>query len=336
MSYYNADGYIDMRKIRALGLPWCFLVGGRGTGKTFGALEMAAGDGIPFLFMRRTQAQTDLINKPEFSPFKAVNRAHGWEITCKPVSKYNGAFYRAADDVQPIGYTAALSTISNIRGFDASDVELLIYDEFIPEQHERPIKHEAAALLNAYETVNRNRELQGRQPLQVFCLANANDPGNAIFAELGLVSRAVKMMQKGQTVFIDQKRGIGLFIFQNSPISEKKKDTALYRLVNGGEFADMAINNRFSGTDTGHIRPRPLGEYRAVVCYGELCIYEHKSRPEYYATLHKSGSPEHFTTSDSDTAAFLHSYAWIWSQYLDGHVFFENYLCERILTNVFR
>ena len=45
----------------------------------------------------------------------------------------------------------ALSTVSNLRGFDMSDCTLLIYDEFIPEPHERPLKNEAAALFNAYE-----------------------------------------------------------------------------------------------------------------------------------------------------------------------------------------
>jgi hypothetical protein len=41
----------------------------------------------------------------------------------------------------PIGYTCALSTLSNMRGFDASDIQLLICDEFIPEKHERLLKN---------------------------------------------------------------------------------------------------------------------------------------------------------------------------------------------------
>lgn len=36
----------------------------------------------------------------------------------------------------PIGYTAALSTFSHIRGIDASDVSLFFLDEFIKEPHE--------------------------------------------------------------------------------------------------------------------------------------------------------------------------------------------------------
>ena len=40
----------------------------------------------------------------------------------------------------------------------ASDI---IFAEFIPEAHERLIKNEAAALFNFYETINRNRELDG-------------------------------------------------------------------------------------------------------------------------------------------------------------------------------
>ena len=144
--------------------------------------------------MRRTQAQADLINKSDFSPFKPVCDDKHIEITTAPVSKYNAKFIK---DEVVIGYTCALSTIANMRGFDASDVKLLIYDEFIPERHERPIKSEGSAFLNAYETMNRNRELKGKRPLTVLCLANAFDIANPIFLELGLVGIAEKMKQNG-------------------------------------------------------------------------------------------------------------------------------------------
>ena len=89
-------------------------------------------------------------------------------------------------------------------------MQLWIFDEFIPERHERPIKNEGAAFLNAYETMNRNRELQGYKPIQTLCLANANDLGNPIFMELGLVSRAMRMQQTGKTMSLLRDRGIGI------------------------------------------------------------------------------------------------------------------------------
>jgi hypothetical protein len=166
-------------------------------------IETVIEDEIKFIYMRRTQSQADLINKPEFSPFKSLNNDFGWKIGTDSISKYNAGFYQQIESDDrlvctgaPLGFTAALSTISNIRGFDASDVELQIYDEFIPEKHERPIKNEGAAFLNAYETINRNRELKGRKPLQCICLANANDLANPIFMELRLVRKAEQMRRK--------------------------------------------------------------------------------------------------------------------------------------------
>ena len=271
MKLYQNSGYVNIAGILSLDIPFNFVVGGRGTGKTYTSLEYVVENDIKFMFMRRTQAQADLINKPEFTPFKALCRDKNIDIITKPLTKYNAGFYME-DENTPIGYTAALSTISNIRGFDASDVELLIYDEFIPERHERPIKNEGAAFLNAYETINRNRELKGEKPLQVLCLANANDISNPIFMELGLVSKAEKMMRTGKEISVDYNRGIAIFMLNASPVSSLKSKTALYKLTSGSEFEKMSIYNDFADVDYSNVVKRPLIEYVPVVEVGEICI----------------------------------------------------------------
>ena len=211
MKLYQESGYVNMGAIFDLGLPFNFIVGGRGTGKTYTALKECVERNEVFFFLRRTQAQTDLVSKSEFSPFKKLNSDLGWNIKTAPISKNNAAFFQADADGQvtgnPIGYTGALSTMANIRGFDSSEVVRILYDEFIPELHEKPIKNEGAAFLNAYETINRNRELQGQKPVQVVCMANANTMSNALFLELGLVRVADKMLRDGREIFIDKKRG---------------------------------------------------------------------------------------------------------------------------------
>jgi hypothetical protein len=342
MKIYQESGYIDIRKILSLNLPFNFIVGDRGTGKTYTSLETAVEDKSKFIFMRRTQSQADLINKPEFSPFKSLNRDFNWHIGSESLSKYNAGFYHQEEQDDkwtsigsPIGYTSALSTISNMRGFDASDVTLLIYDEFIPEKHERPIKNEGSAFLNAYETINRNRELNGFKPLQSLCLANANDLANPIFMELHLVRKAEQMRRKKQEVFIDKEIGVGMFILDKSPISQQKATTALYRVTKDSNFKKMSINNDFSGEEVGRINSRPLAEYRPVVAVGELCIYEHKSNRTYYITTHKLGSPPYYGTGDAEKARFRRMYQWIWDEYMENNIEFEEYLCEILLTKIF-
>lgn len=307
-------------------MPFIFCYGGRGTGKTFGALEYARqhyfDTGERFILLRRLQSQIDLINKPEYSPFKAVDSFRGWEeTTTKSVSKYTSGFYVGEDC---IGYTAALSTFANMRGFDASDCSMIIYDEFIPEAHERPLKHELSALLNAYETVNRNRELNGKKAVQMLALANANNLGNPIFDGLGLVDIVEKMEQKGKSWRELPERGILLVRLDASRISAAKSDTALYRLARGTEFEAMSIANRFAAVDSWPVRSMPLAEYRPIARLGDLCFYRHKSRVEYYISDKISGSPPAFADTKMDLEKFVQRYGWIADQAINGRCLFSS------------
>lgn len=331
MNLFMKNGYVDVEKILDLGLPFNFVVGGRATGKTYTSLKHVYEKKKKFMFMRRTQAQADLINKPDFSPFKSLNTDMGISVESRPITKYNAAFYNG-DDETPIGYTCALSTISNIRGFDASDVKIWIYDEFIPESHERPLKNEGMAFLNAYETMNRNRELKGMPPLQVLALANANDISNPIFLELGIVSKVEKAMRKGQNCYIDRERGIGVFLLTGSPISQAKSNTVLYKLAGGGDFRKMSLDNDFVNRDYSNIANRNLAEYSLIVSVGELGIYRHKSSRKLFVSTHKSGTAVTFSSSDYDLQRFSITFGWLWNDYMNGNVEFEEIFCEILFT----
>ena len=89
MGIYLQNGYLNIKQILSYGLPFNFVVGGRGTGKTYGTLKTAYEEHMRFILMRRTQAQCDLINKPEFNPFKALNNDIGSNALVKSISKYN-------------------------------------------------------------------------------------------------------------------------------------------------------------------------------------------------------------------------------------------------------
>lgn len=331
MSIYLSSGYLDIAKILGYGLPFNFIVGGRATGKTYGALKYAYESHTRFILMRRTQAQTDLINKPEFNPYKAINTDLGSDIQVKSISKYNSRIFEPAEDgEQLLGYTCALSTISNMRGFDASDCRLLIYDEFIPERHERPIKGEGAAFLNAYESINRNRELKGDPPLQVLGLANAFNIANPIFMELGLVGRCEKMKNSDQELFIDRERGILLVLLQHSRISAAKADTALYRL-SSGSYSDMALSNDFIYNSTDNIKAQALKEYKLLCTVGEISIYRHKSKREYYVSEHRTGTAPQYKSDEVGIMRYRRKYGILMAPaYVNNRVQFENILTKSL------
>lgn len=331
MKIYQQSGYADIGGILAEGFPFNFIVGARGVGKTYGALNDSVEKDETFLFMRRTQNQCDLISKPDFSPFVPLNENNGWNVKVKSVSRYNSMFYtEEGDKVKIHGYTCALSTISNMRGFSASQVTRLLYDEFIPEPHERPIKKEGEALFNAYETVNRNRELEGLPALQLCAMANSNDIANPVFEELKLIRIADKMKKSGASRWTDDKRGIQLIMMSNSPISHRKRDTALYRLTAGTDFSNMAINNDFN-VDRMHVKARPINEFIPVCCIGELYIYRHKAETRLYGTTFKNGVfAKSFSTSDTEKMRYRRLYMHHFDMYIENKIDFEDVLAEKL------
>ena len=284
--------------------------------------------------MRRTQDQVYKISQDDFSPFKSIDELTGTITTVQKMAGKTFSFIDAPSD-KTLGYCFALSTFAKMRGFDASDVSTLVFDEFIPEKHERPIKNEAEAFFNAVETINRNRELTGREPLQCVLLSNANNMGNPLFLELGLVSRATKMLSKGVDTYRDEKRGLMLVIIQNSPISEAKKQTALYKLTAGSSFQKMAIDNDFD-EQCSNLRHAPLKELRPLVGVGEITIYTHKSENWLYVSTHRTGSPPTFSSSAADLNIFRLQYMWVWEAYMMRRVYFEEYLCELLLSKYLR
>lgn len=333
MSIYLSSGYVDIERILNYRIPFNFIIGGRGTGKTYGALKYVYENEIRFMLMRRTQAQCDLINKPEFNPYKVIASDLHRDIRVKSISKYNALIYEYLGEEleeKTLGYTCALSTISNMRGYDASDVSMLLYDEFVPERHERALKNEGSAFLNAYETINRNRELQGRDPLQVLCLANAFNIANAIFLELGLVGICEKMQLKGQGLYINRERGILIVMLGNSDISRQKADTALYRITSGA-YADMALNNDFSYNDDSFIRSQSLKEFKLVCTVGEISIYKHKSERKYYISEHRSGTAPEYRSDEVGLKRYQKKHGLqLFSAYMRGNVTFENMLTKSL------
>lgn len=325
---YNDEGYLNYDYIMSLPYTFIFIVAARGIGKTYGALNYVLDNDIPTILMRRTQSQVDLINKAAFAPIKALTS----DYKVKPLGKQSAGYYvknkfpRECD--YPIIITTALSTICNLRGFDSSDRELIIYDEFIPEKHERPIKDEGNAFLNAYETINRNRELNGQQPVKCLLLANSNDIVNPLFMDLGLVEKAANMVKTGTEIYRDDKRSLCIIMPTHSPISKAKTSTALYKLAGDGDFSEMALHNVFDNATSPYVKSCPLQEYKLLYSYKDIHIYKHKSQTQYYISLHQSGTPKQ-TYIDKGTFKQQAGSMLIW-QYYQGHVYFDTIYSETL------
>lgn len=307
MKIFAENGYLNIKEIVDAGYTFNFILSGRGVGKTFGFLkylrERSLDGGGRFAYLRRLQTQIDICGKKEFNPFKRLDAVYHLETNVKPISKYSSGFYDGAAGL--IGYGLALSTFGSLRGFDGSDITSLLFEECIPKVGEHRLKGEASMLWDAYETINRNRELEGQAPLRLYAIGNSNNTAADLLVDMDLVERIERMKQTGTEVYNDPKRSLLLIVLGSTAKGEQKRNTALYRFLgSGSEYTTAAIDND-PPEEWGRVKKsRPLKEYRPVVGIGELTVYSHKSRNELYVTKHRAGSPPVFGTGPMDLERF--------------------------------
>ena len=337
MKLYTDQGYLDLDYVLSKKCPFTLVIGGRGTGKTYGSICYALDHEKQIAFIRRTQTQIDLLSKPDLNPFQAVAYDRSIDVFTQPASKQHSLIFvkRPEEEAHSIGFMAALSTFSNMRGFSSEQTELLIYDEFIPETHERSINNEDTAFFNMYETINRNREIKGRDPLQALLLSNSNFLASPILLALGLADVLPAMRDKGQTEWINQKRGIALFNLWNSPISQAKRDTALYRATAGSSFGQMALDNDFALDDLRDVRPMSLNGCRLLARIGKVYLYSYSQG--WYVSLHGSGKPKReYEITPEDVRRFKTENPQCWTRIMQRKIRYENFQCKNTLTGLYR
>ena len=335
---YLPNGYLDFGAILDDDYPFSFVIGGRATGKTYGSLKKAKERfeelGRTFIYMRRMKSQADLLSTDFFNPYKKLNSDLGWNVIPAPVAKGISGFYNDGSGAC-MGVIAAFSTFGSFRGFDASTTDLIIYDEFIRNAGERSIRDEGFQLMNVYETVNRNRELEGLPPVKMVCLSNSNSISNDIYVDLELVGIAEQQRKLRKNQFYLPERGIALYDLTDSEISKQKADTALYKMDTGGLYTAMSLNNEYEDYDTSLVKSEPLREFRPLVKIGAVCVYEHKSERRFYVTFHEAGTFPHFSMTSVEKERFVRKYIYLWENYLNERISFESFLIKKIFEQLF-
>ena len=259
-------------------MPFKIIIGPRGCGKTYSALDYEQEQSSAeskFIYMRRDGTEIDSCSSEYGNPFKALNSDKGYDIHPFQIPKFNGfGIQRGEGDV--IGYGVALSTFASMRSQDFSDVDRIFFEEFIPEKHKRKIKGEGAALLNVYETINRNRELKGEKPVEMIMCANGIDLANPILLELGATSLIAKMLANKQRKLTVPEKALYIEVIPRTKVSDFKERTALYKLANR-DFVIDALDTTFRGADLEFVRKNVnLRSYKTEFSYGNYVIFSNK------------------------------------------------------------
>lgn len=328
---YHGNGFLNMGAVIAAPFPFTVVIGARGVGKTYGTLlDVALEHPQTFIYFRLTRAVIDLIIEPALQPFKRINIDRQTDI--RPEYKRGlGRFYNGE---QLIGYAAALSTFANVRGFDGSDILIMIVDEFLPEAGVTLRYNSYIALMHAYETINRNREFEGRAPLKLLLLSNSDNIYDDIIAGFGIGDDLYRMQQTGEEQ-LETKNGNMLLIRPAAGMfKEEKKKTALYQIA-GSEYTGVALDNRFVIETEQNIKQRPLQEYTPIAFIMGVCIYRHKSNGRYYVTTKLSGAPRMYDAGQAERRRFFRECPNVLKAYEKRRIDYENVNVQQVFKKIY-
>lgn len=319
LSLYMENGYLNVNEIIEQPQPFIFITGARGIGKTYGFIKWFIDHQIPFIYMRRTKDESDLNGAEESSSITKNIRDAGKIFSAKKIAK---KFYQVFADDKEVCLCIGLSVIASVRGISLDQYDYILYDEFITEPHVRALRNEGLAVANAYETFNRNRELEGRPPIKMICLSNSLNIANDVFIQFDLVNTAEQLLYSKEEIYSDS--GKMLIICQNSPISARKAGTALYQSASE-EYARLAIKNEFILNDFSYVRRMPLAQYQCKLSIGDLFIYKDKDGRSWYCTFTKGQTKKKYGSNHNDLKRMQREQMRLWWAYLDGKIIFDSY-----------
>ncbi len=222
---------------------FCFILAGRGIGKTYGAIKACVKDfiknGNQFIYVRRYKSELKTC-VPNFFDALIYNK----EFPEHDLTVKNGKFYI---DGKLAGYSIALSTSKILKSTGFPMVRTIIFDEFtITTGVYHYLNHEVEDMLDLYETTARMRE-----NVRVWFLGNATTAYNPYFNYFDL-----SIPYAGE--FKTFKDGLILVNYvENAAFAEAKKKTKFGRMVEGTKWGDYAISNKFLQDSSSFIHKRP-------------------------------------------------------------------------------
>lgn len=227
--------YYDYSKIRSYNALLSFIVGGRGIGKSYGAKKMVIKDFLnkrnQFVYMRRYKTELDTAVSTFFDDIIA-NNEFGEEVIFKV--KKNKKITTFEINGETAGFAIALSTSNILKSTSFPKVKTIIYDEFIIDKGVyHYLKDEAIKLLDAIETIGRLRDIH------CYLLGNAVSIINPLFTYFNLSTPYGGEFK----TFKD-----GLIVVHcpvNTDYEKVKKASRFGRLIDGTEYGDYAISNKW-------------------------------------------------------------------------------------------
>lgn len=282
-------------------LAWCYVIWSkRGAGKTYSGLWLAYYCDIKIIYIKRTDDDVDLIlredERIDASPYKSLKRDKNINVTSSSIDKGFGAYYEADAEGNPkrlLCYVISFNRMKSYKGFDFSDCDFIIFDEFIPQIGERIRRSEGEQLLDLYMTVSRDRVKRGRLPLKLILFANAEQITTPVTTELEIVDDMADLTASNNSHHYLEDRDIMLHHITNEevPISEEEK-IGIYKGMMGTAWFNKSFNGEFVHNDFSNVVDRSIKRsvpfielhYRTHNYY----IYFNEEKQRYYICTKKA------------------------------------------------
>lgn len=361
----NTKYYSVADDVKAYPAAWCIVaVGGRKKGKTYGALRDCYENNRKFVFVKRTNDDVKLLCAGsgrvgvktneyaiDISPFKPLNRDYGWNVHIFEIDKGLAGFWKCEIDDdgaqrpvgEAIGYVISLNAVSKYSGFDMSDAEWLIFDEFIPRAWERVLRTEGDQLMDLYMTIARDREERGRPPLKMILLANAVSISPPAAAMLEITDTIADASISGKEYVYIEERGILIHLIRTAEeYKEEEKKSVVYKAMGDTAWGRMAYENDFAYNDFSNVGKMQLKGFRPVCGYKykKDSVFVYQRDGKYYLCKSKANLQPDKTYDlnlENEQKRFYYDYALdLRNECINGNVRFESYTMYDLITNYHR
>lgn len=286
-TYYHFED--DLKKYPSA---WCYVVwSNRGPGKTYSSLKYAYENRIPIVYIKRTNEDVNLIcsaNDYGFdpSPYKPINRDCGYNIKPVLIKDGIGAFWEMEDGEpkgNPVSYILSCNAIKKFKGFDFSECDWIIFDEFIPQVGEIVKRGEGEMVLDLYRTIARDRQKRGRAPLKLVLFANSESISCPLVNTLEIIDDMSIMNTRKQSYYFNPDRDIMLHRIspEEIPMSEEEQE-GIFKAMKHTAWASKSFGNEFQNDFTNIIPNMSIKGYKPF-------IHIHYKTFDYYVYIHDNG-----------------------------------------------
>lgn len=233
--------YIDInpivKKAKELECPYIAIIGGKGTGKTYGCIDYALRDFFndnsqrPFAYVRRydkTFTKSICGNLVGSHRQDIINLSKGKYNTAELYGKIFEIMHKEQTakgedkrtNRKTIAYCRSLNNVETETGDDKGDISCIIYDEFLTRGVE--LKDEFLKIQTCHNNLTRNRT---DRFIPFFLLGNTVSKDSAVAEQFGIRMRDIK---RGLNVFENKQHKARIILYYTEATSKNAEAAETY------------------------------------------------------------------------------------------------------------